>query len=539
VLSGRLPFISTFKYVACFAVAASLSACNSSSSGGGETSTPRVTQASCGVNDTPETGVQGDIPREDQDSGRAALGYNCGLSPVYQFETAGAVQGYDHCVYIRPSVLSGGLPIAPSTPSQVEVWNVSNPVSPVLVKVIEIAGASGAGGTSETMRVVANENNPDIPPLLGSGSGIYDISDCENPVHKGDIAWPASVPWPAGLSHDIRISPSGDKVSASIGVVLADISDLDKPENWTATNYSCDVASQFTSLHTILGLSPIGQCELTEALALPGDTAPQLSHGPDLNASGTRLYVGNQGIPANLGDASGLLDAGGTFEDVGDTTIRILDVTTEPPTVLDQTDGPGHAVDWFRSADGREYILHSNELVFTQQASCAPHPRPSSLGWAFEAFITEVTNDTLVRRSMLELDINKPEHCQDKLLSGQGTSIAYHSVDNPFNARLAMVNFGDGFGLPSPNAISGAGLRVFDIRNPEQPQEVAYFNRGGLDHAGASYYDRASGLLYMPDSAGVRILELQPQIVSYMGLPQPTDPKYPRYPNGRAATPAE
>ena len=38
--------------------------------------------ARCGAHDLPETGLQGDVPRADQDSGRAALGYNCGLAVV-------------------------------------------------------------------------------------------------------------------------------------------------------------------------------------------------------------------------------------------------------------------------------------------------------------------------------------------------------------------------------------------------------------------------------------------------------------------------
>src|SRR5262245_49575765 len=36
----------------------------------------------CGENDLPEPGIQGDVPRADQSSGRAQLGYNCGLSLV-------------------------------------------------------------------------------------------------------------------------------------------------------------------------------------------------------------------------------------------------------------------------------------------------------------------------------------------------------------------------------------------------------------------------------------------------------------------------
>src|SRR3954467_2912048 len=36
----------------------------------------------CGALDKPEGPIQGDVPRADQDSGRARQGYNCGLSLV-------------------------------------------------------------------------------------------------------------------------------------------------------------------------------------------------------------------------------------------------------------------------------------------------------------------------------------------------------------------------------------------------------------------------------------------------------------------------
>jgi len=34
----------------------------------------------CGKDDLPEGPIQGDVPKADQDSGRAQQGYNCGLS---------------------------------------------------------------------------------------------------------------------------------------------------------------------------------------------------------------------------------------------------------------------------------------------------------------------------------------------------------------------------------------------------------------------------------------------------------------------------
>lgn len=461
----------------------------------------------CGAKDTPETGIQGDIPQADVDSGRANAGYNCGLSLVGEIPlslptlTASGIQGYDHCAYVRTGA------------NNIDVYDMRHPETPKKLTSLSPAGSNGGGGSSETMRVLTTSTRA----LLASGSSIYDVKDCEHPVHKGDITWPGILPWPAGLSHDIRISHDGTKVYAGIGLVVADITDLDHPENWSVVNQSCSIAAQYHPVHAIAGDFDINLCNISE------DNLPQIAHGPDDNDTGTRIYIGNQGIPASVW--------------IEEDTLRLLDATVNPPKILDTAPGPGHSIDWFRTADGREYILHANEIVAAPGGSCVPYPRPSNLGFAYEAFITEVTGDKLVRRSMLELDINKPENCAAKLASGQDTSIAYHSVDNPFAATFAMISYGDSFGALASNA-GGAGLRLWDIRDPSNPKEVAYYNGGHLQHASVTHYDPKTGLLYMPGTDGFKVLELQPQIIRGLGLKYPTDPAYPRYPRGRAAKPS-
>ena len=69
-----------------------------------------------------------------------------------------------------------------------------------------------------------------------------------------------------------------------------------------------------------------------------------------------------------------------------------------------------------------------------------------------------------------------------------------------------MVSFGE------------AGLRVFDIRNPNKPVEVAYFNHGQLVHTGIAHYDASRGLIYAPGSDGFKVLEIQPQVRERLGL---------------------
>jgi hypothetical protein len=200
--------------------------------------------------------------------------------------------------------------------------------------------------------------------------------------------------------------------------------------------------------------------------------------------------------------------------------VRIIDVSHSPPKIIGEVNGPGHSVDWFRDRWGREYVLHANEGGARGVAAggapggdtCQPYPRPSALGWGFEVFVSDVTHPRFARNvSLLRLAINDPEFCEVRKASGNDPWVSYHMVDDPLNAKFAAVNFGQGQPF-------GAGLRIFDIRNPYRPREVAYFNHGNLQHAGASYYDAARGLLYVPGGSAFWVLEIQPQVRTRLGL---------------------
>lgn len=106
---------------------------------------------------------------------------------------------------------------------------------------------------------------------------------------------------------------------------------------------------------------------------------------------------------------------------------------------------------------------------------------------------------------MLRLAINDPEFCEIRKASGQDPWIAYHLIDNPLNPKFAAVNFGS------------AGLRIFDIRQPEKPREVAHFNHGSPVRGGVGHYDAARGLIYVAGGTGFWVLETEPQVRANLG----------------------
>ena len=108
--------------------------------------------------------------------------------------------------------------------------------------------------------------------------------------------------------------------------------------------------------------------------------------------------------------------------------------------------------------------------------------------------------------AMARLAINDPEFCNVRKASGRDPWLAYHLIDNPLNAHFAALNFGD------------AGLRIFDIRDPAKPVEVAYFNHGAPVHAGVGYYDSTRKLIYFSDAGGFKVLQIEPQVRARLGL---------------------
>jgi hypothetical protein len=470
---------------------------------GSATTTPLgkgISPALCGAGDAREPGIQGEVP-----AGQTAS-YNCGIRLVGQLPVSGNVQGVGSCAYVR----ARGAGFSQDD-SQVYVIDVRDPTRPVVV-----GTPLPVHNGSESMRAVVTGTRA----VLVSGSSVYDISDCLHPKLAGEIDWPQTPL--SGVTrkifpHDIRVNRAGTKVYATFGIWDADITDLTDTKSWKVTDHRCELAAQqpgpWQELHraTIMAgrslcddatrPAPRGANYLLGASPLQASLLwPQLAHSPDFNGDDTRMYVGDQ--------------AGGTSALWAPVPkLRIIDITQSPMKIIGEVNGPGHGLDWFHSGR-RDYVLHSNEggakgimMQPDHGDTCRPDPRPSSLGWAFEAFISDVTDPAHAQNiAMLRIAINDPTFCDVRKASGRDPWIAYHLIDNPMNPKFAMVNFGD------------AGFRIFDIRNPAHPSEVAYFNHGAPVHAGVGYYDAARGLIYASDGSGFKVLEVEPQVRARLGL---------------------
>ncbi len=170
-----------------------------------------VPRADCGPGSLPESGLQGDVPAEDRNSGRSTQGYRCNMTLLGGLQDRGGgilSVTYDHCSYTStffPGNIVGGTP-------GVQVIDVSDPRHPV--PTVSLREPAMLAGTWESLKVNKARKllaATAVPIATGAGYfSVYDISDCAHPrlLNPGpgtDLTKP--LPF---LSHEGGFSPDGN-----------------------------------------------------------------------------------------------------------------------------------------------------------------------------------------------------------------------------------------------------------------------------------------------------------------------------------------
>lgn len=508
----------------------------------------------CGELDLPETGLQGDVPRADQQSGRAGLGYNCGLSLVGHTTldadgrqaTGNANMAWaGECAYVAGPGAVFGSP-NPQPGHGVAVVDVREPEAPRHVRTLRTPGSVAA---LETLHAV---ETPDRAVLVvgqyGNQAGgdkpmdVYDVSDCADPVLLDTVVWPENI-------HNLTISGNGRYVYATQPLQVMDIEPLFDGDPATGAVYLGNLEG--VTPYPLVSVGPGADLddhlprEVREART-DGYTSHEAWPSPD----GTKLYLGGQ-LPTfevfTILDISDWLDRDEHDQPAG------------PPQVISQRSGRGHSVRTATIGEGdeaRRYVLHSEESVFGMAYGCLPEMLNPFAGPA-EPWLTDITDEAdPVLVTQFGLEINDPLNCPAQLDSRVNASVHYHDVDDEDDTTFAMLSMWN------------AGLRVFDVRDPAAPVEVAYFNPGDVDPGSSVRLDQAWGhVRYRPEtghiwfatsSGGFWVVELQPQVRDHLDLDaddgggpggpppgrgRPADPGRPaergpevRHPRGRPGT---
>jgi hypothetical protein len=365
--------------------------------------------------DLPEPGLQGQVPRADQESGRSRKGYCKGVRLVARHNVGRRGNNFQltwlvDCAYV-------GTTQAPDTHKRagIAVLDMSDRRKPKMLRILQ----SPTPGYNNHEALEANAARRVLVAQSGGYGGgifaqwvdVYDASDCRRPVLRGRFNHGSPQ------LHGLRIAPDGRTayVSGQWGehiVTALDISDLDKPRalaRWSPP-----------SRHYVV-------------------------HDLEVSADGTRVYVGATGPQTGLT----VLDTSEIQHRRSNPRFQSLSETfwTHEGQIV------GHTV--FRARiGGKPYILVGGELPFV--GACP---------WDDGIRIIDVSDEkNPVVVSRFALEVNDPKNCPITLQDRANYSSHYMGVDSLNDTTTMFVSW------------YTAGLRVVDIRDPANPREVAYFN---------------------------------------------------------------
>ena len=422
-------------------VAPPLVSAEDSGSGGGEATWTPVPKARCQAGDPVETGLQGQVPVADRRSGRAAQGYACNLRLVGRYPSNGfaSFDTYGDCGYYSDN--SGA--IGTQGDSGTLVLDLSDPAHP---KKTDYLTARAMRDNGESLRVnakrgllVADHYGNGHGDARGNGSAypwlaVYDVaSDCRHPKLLADVAMPH------GRGHEGWFSPDG------------------------MTYYMSNYASR--------RVVPI---DLTDP-AHPKELAvwPYAVHGGSVSEDGSRAYLaGMKPGPTEL-MVIDTTDVGPGLANAG----RVISRLPLPDTNANQN---AYELDY----GGHPYAISFGELPAFPHAPCSV-PRNQNFDAARMVDMADPAHPRIVARFLNEVD--DPANCDKVIGDFQTSGRGADRADLTWNAVApALFQYDDHYCTPDrlhdPTILACAqimsGLRVYDIRDPRHPREIAYYNTG-------------------------------------------------------------
>jgi len=442
--------------VPCLLLSASIASAQAISSDGFPASVPK---AHCGPTDHTESGLQGETTEQERFSGDSETAYNCNLEligeePQDTYQGAYSQDGpayYDVCAYY-------GTDRGFTTGQGIKVIDASDPRHPVVVTQLTDTGAALAPhetvSTSARTRLLAAGQT-----TLGGNFAVYDITDCRHPVLKGQVD--ASSP---SFHHMGAFSPDGKTFYASqnnqgIGgfVYIFDLSDPSNPVSLPPWQYLGDGRPHSLTLNT--------------SSFLPG--VPE----------GTLAFVGqNVQFPYATG-GDGLV-----VEDVSDYQNRLSNPQIRIISKLFSPLGGAESMIQVK-IKGHPYIVTTDEAGAAGgrpdgwAGACARGASP--FGFPQIVDIADPTNPKVI--SKLRLEVSDPANCAALLAetppdvpgTAPGTNLPANSgttnhseeacvPDNPEDTKMLACGF------------QNAQLRVFDVSEPTEPKEIAYWKSGAV-----------------------------------------------------------
>jgi hypothetical protein len=434
-----------------------------------------VPKAKCGPNDHPESALQGQVPASLRNGPGGFRGFSCNLELISQQQNDGANwqsaewrdqghvgQGGDKaqgkpkvvCAYHGSQSPSLSPPTRNPAHYGVPINDITDPKKVVTTGYLQTTSMLDPW---ESLKV--NERRQ----LLGADNGqnggggpevdIYDVSqDCRFPQLLASL--PVGTGTDGGLVH---------KVTGHEGSWAPD----------GLTYYGGDLrALQYYAVDTSDPRRP------TLIAAWPVPVAGANSHGLSISDDGKRGYfvaLGTSGGATGITDPNVPANNGLLVYDLSQIQDRVPNPQVKLISQLLWKDGSGAQHTIPIKINGKPYLIFVDEAgtggfssAAQRTAACAAGMPPYPM-----ARIIDISDETKPRIvSRLGLETHDPKNCAQVLPDLVGLGIFtygshYCSVDNKTKTTTLACGY------------FNSGIRVFDIRNPEQPKEIAYFNPAG------------------------------------------------------------
>lgn len=417
-------------------------------------------QARCGAGSLPETGRQGRVPPSDRASGRSAKGYTCNATPIASFGSAGAFKTLRYVDAAGHECAYFDVPLSAAEPG-VQVMDMADPTAPK-----RTATLTTPAMMSPHESLDLNQARGLLVAVMGSAAtapgvlDVYDVrKDCRFPQLRSST--------PVGVAgHEGGMSPDGRTFFATSAITSTIVAiDLDDPAApkplWVGAHFTHGVSVSDDGRRAYLSLFP-------PSVLVPKGQLSGLSTPPGLR----------------------ILDISQIQDRVPNPQVPVVSDLTWPEVSFPQNSIP-------ITVKGRRYLLEFDEFADF-------HDRVVG-----GARIIDLRDDRAPKVvSHLRLEVNQSEHQveqaddpgADALLGGY--SAHYCAVPKRVDPQIVACSF------------ILSGMRVFDIRDPAHPVEVAYDSppQPGETTAATSsapaFVPERRELWYTDGAAGLRVVRL-------------------------------
>jgi hypothetical protein len=423
-----------------------------------------VPKAVCGPNDHPETALQGQVTAAMRAAG--FQGFNCNLQLVGQSRGDGANwqttefrDGRHVCAYHGTSFSTAnrshlGVPV-------IDITEPDEPTPTGYLTTTSMLDPWESLKVNERRQLLAADN------AHNGGGGpevdIYDVSgDCRTPqllasVAVGKADGSTGLPHPV-IGHEGAWAPDGLTYYGG-----------DLRYTYTVPGSTATASGQYYAVDTADPTKPTLISSWTTGIA--GANV----HGMSISDDGNRGYFVSLSGGDPLTDPTKPATNGLLIYDLSEIQARVPNPQARLVSKLLWKDGSGAQHTIPVKIDGKPYVIFVDEAgsggfssAAQRQAACAAGFTPYPLARIID--IRDETKPKIVSR--LGLEVHNPANCAAVLPDLVGLGIFtygshYCSVDNKHHATTLACGY------------FNSGIRVFDIRNPRRPKEIAYYNPAG------------------------------------------------------------